>query len=47
MFAFDPLLAIVEVAIGALNLFGIIAVGRLLADENLKIKQDRGSSGPP
>lgn len=42
MVAFDPLLALVGVAIGGLNLLGIAAVSRILADENLKIKQDRG-----
>jgi NHLM bacteriocin system ABC transporter peptidase/ATP-binding protein len=42
MFAFDPWLAFVGVVIGLLNVLGIATVARILADENLKIKQDRG-----
>ena len=42
MLAFDPLLAIVGVGIGCLNLAGISAASRLLADENLRVKQVMG-----
>ena len=38
MFAFDPALAAVGVALGALNMAGITAVQRVLADENIKVK---------
>lgn len=42
MWAFDPLLAALGVVFGMLNLLGIAAVSRHLADENLKLKQNRG-----
>jgi NHLM bacteriocin system ABC transporter peptidase/ATP-binding protein/NHLM bacteriocin system ABC transporter ATP-binding protein len=42
MFALDPVLAALGVAVGAINLVAIVAVNRFLADENLKIKQARG-----
>ncbi len=42
MFAFDPLLAAVGVALGALNMAGIAAVQRVLADENIKVKHFGG-----
>ncbi len=37
MFAFDPLLAAVGVVLGALNMVGIAAAQRFLADENIKV----------
>ena len=40
--AIDPALMAVGVAIGAANLLGIAAVDRVLAEEQLRIKQDRG-----
>ena len=40
--AFNPLLTVVGVAIGCLNLAGIALASRLLADESLKIRHDRG-----
>jgi NHLM bacteriocin system ABC transporter peptidase/ATP-binding protein/NHLM bacteriocin system ABC transporter ATP-binding protein len=42
MLAFDPVLALVGVALGALNMAGIAAVQRLLADENIKVKHFSG-----
>ena len=42
MVAFDPILTLVGVVIGCLNLVGIAAAGRLMTEENLKIKQVRG-----
>jgi NHLM bacteriocin system ABC transporter peptidase/ATP-binding protein/NHLM bacteriocin system ABC transporter ATP-binding protein len=42
MFEFDWLLTLVGVMIGCLNLAAIWVASRLLADENLKIKQVRG-----
>ena len=40
--AFNPLLTVVGVAIGCFNLAGIALASRLLADESLKIRHDRG-----
>jgi NHLM bacteriocin system ABC transporter peptidase/ATP-binding protein len=40
--AFNPLLTVVGVAIGCLNLAGIALASRLLAEESLKIRHDRG-----
>ena len=42
MFQFDPMLAAVGLGIGCLNLAGISAASRILADENLKAKQVMG-----
>lgn len=42
MFAYDPILTLLGVAIGSLNLAGIGLAGRLIAEENQKIKQVRG-----
>jgi NHLM bacteriocin system ABC transporter peptidase/ATP-binding protein/NHLM bacteriocin system ABC transporter ATP-binding protein len=42
MFAFDISLTIVGVVIGSLNLLAMIALGRILSDENIKMKQVRG-----
>jgi ATP-binding cassette, subfamily C, bacterial len=45
MFAFDPVLAAVGVAVGALNMAGIAAVQRILADESIKVKHFGGLLG--
>ena len=42
MLAFDPVLAAIGVAMGALNIAGIAAVHRVLADENIKVKHFSG-----
>ena len=42
MFAFDPLLAAVGVVLGALNMVGIAAAQRVLADENIKVSHFGG-----
>ena len=42
MLAFDPVLAATGVALGALNMLGIAAVQRVLADENVKVKHFGG-----
>ena len=42
MFAFDPVLAAVGVVFGALNMAGIAAAQRVLADENIKVKHFGG-----
>ena len=42
MLAFDPVLAAVGVAVGALNMAGIAAAQRVLADENIKVKHFGG-----
>ena len=39
MVKFDPMLALVGLGMGCLNLMAIAAASRLLADENLKVKQ--------
>ncbi len=42
MLAFDPVLAAVGVVLGAVNMAGIAAVQRILADENIKVKHFGG-----
>ena len=42
MFVFDPVLAAVGMAVGALNMAGIAVAQRLLVDENIKASHFRG-----
>jgi NHLM bacteriocin system ABC transporter peptidase/ATP-binding protein/NHLM bacteriocin system ABC transporter ATP-binding protein len=45
MLAFDPALAALGMALGALNMAGIAAVQRVLADESVKVKHFGGQLG--